>query len=269
MKKNKFKLLKLCAFIISMLDANINAQVGINTTTPAPSSALDISSSNKGVLIPQYDLINLNSTSAPVSNPTNGLIIYNKGGASTHPKGLYFWSRGRWQRVLNAGAEPQIMFISKTGGTNSILVPTNTYDHALTDLSLFTNRITGASLGTDLSSFTLPAGTYILQYGVDAARQGTLGGGAGTGPANTTYFGNIFTCVRTYLINAATNLAITDTDRYCQLSNDFKAYKGVFYLTLSAPTTIKQKFEFDAGNGFSADNLIVRSNFGLVITKVN
>lgn len=55
-----------CMVLFSILT---NAQVGINTNTPNASSVLDINSSNKGVLFPQYDLLVLNSTSTPVANP--------------------------------------------------------------------------------------------------------------------------------------------------------------------------------------------------------
>jgi hypothetical protein len=49
-----------------------HAQVGIGTVTPSPNSALDISSTNKGIMLPR-----LNDTTN-VTNPSEGLMIYNK-----------------------------------------------------------------------------------------------------------------------------------------------------------------------------------------------
>lgn len=61
-------------FLTIIVSHNISAQVGINTTSPDPSSILDIQSDNSGLLIPRMttgerDLI---------SDPANGLIFYNE-----------------------------------------------------------------------------------------------------------------------------------------------------------------------------------------------
>src|SRR5580765_5981351 len=46
--------------------------VGIGTTTPDPSAALDITATNKGLLIPR---MNINSINAIVG-PASGLLVY-------------------------------------------------------------------------------------------------------------------------------------------------------------------------------------------------
>lgn len=61
---------KITLLILGMTSSVISAQVGINTTTPNTSSALDITSTTKGVLLPR--ITNL----ASVSNPATGLIIF-------------------------------------------------------------------------------------------------------------------------------------------------------------------------------------------------
>ncbi len=45
---------------------------------PNLSSMLDIVSSDKGVLFPQYELVSLTNNTSPVNNPVKGSIIYNK-----------------------------------------------------------------------------------------------------------------------------------------------------------------------------------------------
>ena len=87
----------LACITIILLSTRVNAQVGINTTNPNASSVLDINSSDKGVLFPQYDLTVLNSTSTPIANPADGLMIYNKGGTSVFPKGYYVWIRDQFR----------------------------------------------------------------------------------------------------------------------------------------------------------------------------
>lgn len=64
MKKLLFSIVFFSAF-------SINAQVGIGTNTPSANAMLDVTSTNKGILLPR-----LNDTSS-VSNPSAGLMIYN------------------------------------------------------------------------------------------------------------------------------------------------------------------------------------------------
>lgn len=248
----------MTAFLLSMFT---KAQVGINTNTPSASSVLHINASNKGVLFPQYDLTVLNSTSIPVSNPADGLMIFNKGGVSVYPKGYYIWIKNQWQRAVLAGSEPQAMSLLISP---SILIPANSTNDTLTGFTVAANKITGASLDSDTSTITLPAGTYIVRYSVDTSNAGN-----NSGPTNTQYLSQNFTCTRSYLINAVTDTTITEMNKMCQLSNSFTFFQGTFFLTLINPTTIKQKFEFDTGNGFTASNLKVRSSFSLVITKMS
>lgn len=246
---------------IFLLGTHIKAQVGINTTTPNASSILDINSSNKGALFPQYDLTVLNSTSTPIANPADGLIIYNKGGTSTFPIGYYIWIRNQWQRTILAGSEPQSMSLIISP---NILVPIGSTNNTLTNFTVAANKITGASLAADNSTITLPAGTYIIRYAVD-----TSNGNNNTGPANTQYLSQNFTCTQSYLVNSVTSAVMTEVNRMCQLSSSFTFFQGTYFLKLLAPTTIRQKFEFDTGNGFTSSNLMVRSSFALLITKMS
>ena len=62
--------------IISVLTFGLNAQnnVGIGTVTPDPSAILDLSTSNKGLLIPRLTA----AQRLTISNPVDGLIVYDK-----------------------------------------------------------------------------------------------------------------------------------------------------------------------------------------------
>lgn len=61
---------KIITLILVMVSYTITAQVGINTTSPDPSSSLDITSTTKGVLLPRI------SNLASVTNPATGLVIF-------------------------------------------------------------------------------------------------------------------------------------------------------------------------------------------------
>ena len=63
--------MKLLIISILFLTQAASAQVGIGTTNPSSSSVLDLTSPNKGLLLPRV------SNTGAVSNPTAGLMIYN------------------------------------------------------------------------------------------------------------------------------------------------------------------------------------------------
>tara|TARA_R110000850_G_scaffold109659_1_gene222755 strand:- start:24289 stop:25632 length:1344 start_codon:yes stop_codon:yes gene_type:complete len=79
------------------------AQVGIGTVNPHSSSILDISSPDKGILIPRIDLGNLTTTS-PITNPVKSLMVWNtdaaNGGAN---EGFYFWTGADWNTIATSG----------------------------------------------------------------------------------------------------------------------------------------------------------------------
>lgn len=102
MKKLIF--LMLSAFI----GASVHSQGGfaINTTGAAAntSSILDVSSTNKGILIPRVALTD-QFIAAPVTSPANALLVYNTAtvaGTSGVSPGYYYWNatNGRWTRVI-------------------------------------------------------------------------------------------------------------------------------------------------------------------------
>ena len=79
--------------ITLLLPLFMQAQVGINTTTPDASSMLDISSTNKGLLIPRVSIPNLNAA-APIISPATSLLVYNTNG--TTGVGFYYWDGLKW-----------------------------------------------------------------------------------------------------------------------------------------------------------------------------
>lgn len=70
-KKSKMKHIIYTFFFISFFSTN--AQVGIGTTSPDPSSILDVNSTTKGILLPRLTTSQRNA----IASPANGLIIYN------------------------------------------------------------------------------------------------------------------------------------------------------------------------------------------------
>ena len=78
------------------------AQVGIGTTTPAAGAALDITSTNQGLLLPRVADI------AAITTPTNGMIIYDN-----FNKCIRSYENNAWSSCLNGSSalEPVIIQI--------------------------------------------------------------------------------------------------------------------------------------------------------------
>jgi uncharacterized protein (TIGR02145 family) len=70
------------------------AQVGIGTTAPAPSSALDVTSSTKGLLPPRMTSVEMKA----IANPAEGLMLYCM---TCIPKGLYVFNGNYFVGVSN------------------------------------------------------------------------------------------------------------------------------------------------------------------------
>ncbi|MFD2910049.1 hypothetical protein ACFSX9_15050 [Flavobacterium ardleyense] len=100
-----------------------HAQVGIGTSTPQ--AALDINSTNDGLLIPRIALT-ANNVASPIITPTVSELIYNTASAGKAPNnvtpGYYYWDGILWNKLAtttnaswsvagNAGTDPTINYI--------------------------------------------------------------------------------------------------------------------------------------------------------------
>ena len=84
--------------------------VGIGSNpTPDSSAVLDLNSSNKGFLPPRIALQAKNAA-APVSNPAQGLLVYNTATAGNAPNqvspGYYYWDGVEWLRIIEKTDRP-------------------------------------------------------------------------------------------------------------------------------------------------------------------
>ena len=117
------KLTKLFLFIfLIFITVNLFAQVGIGTITPNSSAALDISSSNKGILIPRLTTTQRNA----ITNPATGLLIYQTDSAA----GFYYNSGSSGSPLwaaLKTGGTGTLNYVQKITGAN-ILGNSGIYD---------------------------------------------------------------------------------------------------------------------------------------------
>jgi len=75
------RLLLFCLLLNGFFTAT--SQVGINTTEPDPSSALDIQSTESGILIPRMTQVQRDA----IANPATGLMIYQ----TDNTPGFYYY----------------------------------------------------------------------------------------------------------------------------------------------------------------------------------
>lgn len=77
--------------------------VGINTSgsNADASSMLDVSATDKGILIPRVSLVNVSNSTAPVNAPAAGLLVYNTNAAVVggYGVGFYYWSGTAWTKM--------------------------------------------------------------------------------------------------------------------------------------------------------------------------
>lgn len=83
----------LIPLLISLSFA-VNAQVGIGTSTPNASSALDVTSTTKGMLTPRMT----QAQRTAIASPATGLLIYQTDGTT----GYYYYNGVAWQSFTGA-----------------------------------------------------------------------------------------------------------------------------------------------------------------------
>lgn len=89
----QFKKLSIC-FILSgflILNQSIAQNIGIGTSSPHASAALEIKDSTKGILIPRMTMVQRNA----IANPAEGLMVYQ----TDSTKGFWFYQSNKWNRI--------------------------------------------------------------------------------------------------------------------------------------------------------------------------
>lgn len=111
------------------LNTKAIAQVGIGTTTPDPSSILDLSSTTQGVLTPRMTT----AQRIAISNPSEGLLVFD-----TEDDSFYYFNGGSWIQL--EGSETRMNYklvksvadladeLAAGGGAKYLLNPTYLYE---------------------------------------------------------------------------------------------------------------------------------------------
>ena len=164
---NKIQFLTLLLLLI-LCDKIVQAQVGVNTTTPDPSAILDVSSTNKGILFPRMTT----AQKLAITSPANGLMVYD-----TDVHAHYIHINGEWLLQKSNIVFPSRIFlvaqplvsggeISTPTGGNGEENGSNTNFNAV-DVTMAPGLVSGTEGAAILSSgFPMTvgtAGTYLLK----------------------------------------------------------------------------------------------------------
>lgn len=136
---------KLLLFLVLFLSTHFAyAQVGIGISNPDPSSMLQVSSNNKGMLLPSIALKS-STDQVTIANPAEGLIVWNNGSGSLAEAGFYYWSKAKWNMLsVNTGN-------SGNGTNGGGVTPLSAWNNSATNSGNSGGANTNLSLGTNTS----------------------------------------------------------------------------------------------------------------------
>jgi len=120
------------------------AQVGIGTVIPDPSSVLEITSLDSGILIPRLSLSNVTSQAPITSTPSTSLLVWNTNAATIGGEGVgfYYWDGVKWVYLIN------------TNTISTYITPHNTLDMAYDQGGAGAGRVITADNGIVLINGT-------------------------------------------------------------------------------------------------------------------
>ena len=113
--KNKIILLSVMLFGAT---TTMNAQTGIGTAQPHQSAQLDITSSDKGILIPRIALTSATEQLQTTVANEASLLIYNTATvvAEDLTPGYYYWDSAKWNRIVKDDEIPAPVNITADNG---------------------------------------------------------------------------------------------------------------------------------------------------------
>jgi hypothetical protein len=120
-KKNNAKTLWVGVLLLGMGGLATAQNIGINATgvVPDASALLDVSSSDKGVLIPRV-LLTGTADVATIPSPATSLLVYNTATVADVTPGFYYFNGTNWERIISGlvtGTDDQNISGSNLNGT--------------------------------------------------------------------------------------------------------------------------------------------------------
>ncbi|MCF8716335.1 hypothetical protein JM658_16010 [Joostella atrarenae] len=192
---------------LSLSNVQAQSQTGINTQSPDPSAVLDITSTDKGILIPRVDLTSTTMDLDGDTTQATGLLVFNVG--TVLNEGFYYWTGSVWTALDSkeviipeidelfceqATLEPQT-FEAGTSFTGILKIPYSGGNGGDYDQGSPISSTGNTGLTATLKSGTLEFGNGFLVYDVS----GTPSDDSPTGADFDVSFGttNVINCIAT------------------------------------------------------------------------
>ena len=152
--KNKIAFLAIAALFTGSAMAQMN--VG-STSAPNANAALQITSTNKGLLLPTLALVGTNSAS-PLSSFVAGMTVYNTAVAGTNPTnvtpGLYYCDGTQWLKL-------------STSNGSVVLNSSSSVDAAILGYSPSTSATASSGAPATVKAVGKPHATSLAKLGPD------------------------------------------------------------------------------------------------------
>lgn len=161
-------------FIVFFKNESI-AQTGVGTNNPNSASNVEISATNKGLLIPRFSVNSITNKNPIVNTPAEGLLAFNTN--ATTKKTLFHWDatansgNGAWNVHLLFKETPKTAIIGMNGSNipllnnadagNSGFIGGATNNHVITSSGYLPNLSVSKS-GSNRLRVTVGEGTYML-----------------------------------------------------------------------------------------------------------
>ena len=260
MKNNiqmKYKLI-LLLFLMSLIYFKSTAQIGIGTTSPNASAALDLTSTSKGLLIPRLTSVQR----ADIANPTAGMVIFC---TNCGPNGeMQLYNGSSWLNPATNTAAATLPVLTTTAisniakfsassgatildnGTSSISakgVCWSTSANPTTSNSKTTDGTGNASFSSSITSLSVNTTYYVRAYATSAS---------GTGYGNQLTFTTLPAEVASFATttsSAITGYSATISSNITSENGASVTERGVCYSTTTNPTTSSSKQTNGTGSG--------------------
>ncbi len=156
-------LLILLVFQVNLIGQNV--EINANGAAADASAILDLSSTNKGLLIPRISIPSAISAS-PVTSPTTSLLVYNTNASMSFGSGIgfYYWSGAMWLPFAggsgwsltgDAGTTAGTNFLGTTDAVDMVFKTNNTEE-----MRILSNGNVGIGTATPIAELTVSQGTF-------------------------------------------------------------------------------------------------------------
>lgn len=152
---------QLLPLVTVLLASAAYSQVGIGTLSPNKSSQLEVTSNEKGILIPRVALQGTDDQVTISNGNVQSLLVYNTTDNEHIKPGYYYWEAGAWQRLSN---QKDVEAIVQDFDTNTVNVSFSVIDGnlVLTDSEGNTTSISLSDINILTSVVTYQGKQYYL-----------------------------------------------------------------------------------------------------------